>query len=215
MLELEPVGRFEWERLLRRAQLDFTVMGVGLVLATYADSDGSNVRPGLKRLIAVTGKSRATICRALATLRDLGLIDYVFQASRDGHKDKVDEYRLTMPADLTERIPLLGPDENQVSPMRPGLPTTTSPQRDLAAETRSHPCDNQVSPMRQPGLTGETPPQQDHNTHQPSPVVPIGDGPVEGSRPSTDQAREFTPSQLEIAAWQASQSRQTRIGAHQ
>ncbi|WP_157376133.1 hypothetical protein [Allokutzneria albata] len=45
-VELLPASRFEWERIIRRARLTKPVKLVALLLATYADPDGTRVRPG-------------------------------------------------------------------------------------------------------------------------------------------------------------------------
>jgi Helix-turn-helix domain len=203
-LGLEPAGRFEWERLIRRARLDASVMLVALTLATYANGDGSSVKPGLKRLMNVTGYSKATICRALARLRELGLLGYVFQASKDGREGTADEYQLTFPLDLFQRIEMLGPEEerpeimhNQVSGVRPG-----SGQTGLSA--RSHQCDDQVSPVRRPGLTGETPQEQDQPIDHPATVVPD----LNGHRGSSEVIHSGpSASQIELAAWNAIRER--------
>lgn len=215
---LEPASRFEWERLIRRAQLDPTTKYIALTLATYANGDGTRVKPGLARLMNVTGKSRATIGRALAQLRDLGFIEYTFQASRDGRKGTADEYRLTVPPDIIERIPMLDPEEDHVSPMSPGLSPTTSRPRDMGHETglstTSHGRANHVSWVSEPCLTHEPPPVQDQPIDQPPLTADVYGGPVEGSELSTGHERERDrlkrPSKLEVAAWQAAQSRNGR-----
>ncbi len=85
---------------------------LAFVLATYADMNGSRVRPGVGRLSRVAGVTDRTVKRALATLRELGLIERVKQGNRwAGHAD---EYRLTIPTNLLD-LPMLDPDENDRS----------------------------------------------------------------------------------------------------
>jgi DNA-binding MarR family transcriptional regulator len=85
-------------------------MLLALTLATYADQDGTRVRPGAERLARVMCVSERTVVRNLATLRSDGLIQRVKQGNRWTHQ--ADEYRLTLPFDLLERD-LLDPDESE------------------------------------------------------------------------------------------------------
>ena len=41
----QRIGRFEWERVLRRLALGASTKGVALMLAGYADRDGGNIHP--------------------------------------------------------------------------------------------------------------------------------------------------------------------------
>lgn len=108
-VELQPADRFEWERVVRRCVLPIPVKLVALTLATYANRDGTQVRPGVPRLAAVCGVSQATVRRHLDVVRGLGLVEKVRHGGgRDG---KAAVFRLTIPSDLLERAQLLGPDE--------------------------------------------------------------------------------------------------------
>jgi hypothetical protein len=199
-LGLEPVGRFEWERLIRRARLDASVMLVALTLATYANGDGSSVKPGQKRIKNVTGYSKATICRALARLREIGLLGYVFQASKDGREGTADEYQLTFPLDLFQRIEMISPDEDTDQVMH----SHVSPLRHGSGLTRSHQRDNQVSLVRQPGLASETPQEQDQPIDHPATVVLD----LNGHRGSREVVHSEPPaSSIEAAAWNAIRER--------
>jgi hypothetical protein len=116
---LEPLGRFEWERVVRRAVIKPpSVKMLGLVMATYANSDGTRVRPGQKRLANVMGTSISTVERGQRALEALGFIEMTYKghsAGRGKSGGYASEYRLTVPADLLERIPMLDPDENHPS----------------------------------------------------------------------------------------------------
>lgn len=103
-----PVERFEWERIIRRVSMPPTVKLMALTLATYADIDGTRIRPGVERLVRVTGTSLATVKRALSWLREHGLIDRVKQGNR--WAKQADEYQLSIPVNLLE-MELLPPDE--------------------------------------------------------------------------------------------------------
>lgn len=109
--------RFEWERIVRRIVAPKHVKFLALVLATYADTDGTRVRPGLKRLAAVTGDDERNVRRILRVIReDLGLLEMVSRGGGRGRIEKAAVYRLAIPADLLERATLLDPDEQATDP---------------------------------------------------------------------------------------------------
>ncbi|MGW4720896.1 hypothetical protein [Nocardia sp. NPDC004260] len=85
---------------------------VAVMLATYADRDGTRVRPGVDRMALVMCVSEPTVKRGMSELRAMGLIQRVKQGNR--HAKKADEYRLTMPLNLLD-LPMLGPDEDGMS----------------------------------------------------------------------------------------------------
>ncbi|MFD0851428.1 hypothetical protein ACFQ07_04320, partial [Actinomadura adrarensis] len=85
-----PVGRFEWERVIRRCRLGFyegrtkdprrwvrnaTVQQVALMLATYADMDGTRIRPRLETVAAVCEIDVRTVRISVARLRWLNLLE--------------------------------------------------------------------------------------------------------------------------------------------
>lgn len=113
-----PCGRFEWERLVRRIRMPKPVKLLALVLSTYADADGSRVRPGQGVLAAVTDDTDRNVRRLLKTLRDdLRLIEQTSRGGGRGGHGRTTEYRLTLPTDLLDRVELLSPvDEPAVSP---------------------------------------------------------------------------------------------------
>lgn len=83
--ELMEVGRFDWERLLRRCEFKKPATKlVALLLSTWASEDGSSVRPGRERLIAASNLSRGYVSKQLVALEELGLIYKVRNASFSG-----------------------------------------------------------------------------------------------------------------------------------
>jgi len=76
------------------------------MLATYADADGSRVFPGTARLSVACEMDYRTTKRCLSVLRHLGLITPVRQVRRRGHAE---EYQLTIPVDLLQRLEVLSP----------------------------------------------------------------------------------------------------------
>jgi hypothetical protein len=110
--ELFATDRFEWERIVRRVQMPGTTKLLALVLATYADKDGTRVRPGVERLALVMCCNEKTVDRAFKTLRHLGLVKLTKRGNR--HAKEADEYRLTIPSTLLSQ-PMLNPEETELS----------------------------------------------------------------------------------------------------
>lgn len=73
---------------------------VGLLMATYADPDGSSVRPGSARLQSHTGCKPEAIRRAIRALEEFGLLVCV-SPGRPGWNAV---YWLSLPADLSEEL---------------------------------------------------------------------------------------------------------------
>lgn len=92
--------RYFWEKTVRDAGMakgegGVSVLAIALVLATYANADGTKVYPGVARLAKGAGVSDRTVDRALARLRAEGYVIKVREGnSRAG---KADEYRLALP----------------------------------------------------------------------------------------------------------------------
>lgn len=162
------MSRFEWERLIRRLDLSFSTASLGLFLATYAEDDGSRIFPGNERLAKVAGVGLATVKRHMNKLRDMGLIVRVKHGNR--HAGQADEYQLTVPVELLERVSLLDPGEQiRVSPMAPTIVDNSmsraqvmSPEHssDLADSgmSRAHLEMSRAHSSACLGLTGEPPP---------------------------------------------------------
>lgn len=130
---------YTWRRVIRRARLGSSVTLVASILADFANPDGTRIRPGNERLVAATELADKTVRRALERLREAGLIERVFSGSKSGRKGLADEYRLTIPGDLTDRVPMLAPDET------PGTPVTV---------TGGNPVDKPESPVTDTGDSG-------------------------------------------------------------
>lgn len=108
----QPIGRFDWERIVRRVQIPSGVKFLALMMATYADPDGSRVHPGVERLARVMGVSEPTVKRSLAVLRSYGLIVLVKQGNR--WANQADDYQLAVPSNLLD-LPMLDPNESAES----------------------------------------------------------------------------------------------------
>lgn len=111
-----PMGLFEWQTVIRRAQLPAGVLGTALLLATYANKNGGSIWPGEERLSRVLGVTPRAVRRHLETLRAERYINRVKkQQWRSGHRTS-DEYQLTRPVDFHDRPDVLTPDEGYRTP---------------------------------------------------------------------------------------------------
>lgn len=88
----------EWQRLIRDAPMPPAVKNVVGWLRTYANADGTSIYPGVEKLMLATGLSRGTTVRALAALREAGLLVRTKRGGGRGSR-KSDEYRAGMPAE--------------------------------------------------------------------------------------------------------------------
>jgi DNA-binding transcriptional ArsR family regulator len=189
-MELQPASRFEWERIVRRCILPGPVKLLAYTLAQYGNPAGRDIRPGTPRLSAVCGMGGRTVERHLSTLRDLGLVERL--ANGGGPHRMAALYRLTVPDDLLDRIPMLDPDE--VTPARyvagvdapAGLSTDAT---QMAGDTCGQPVDNQRTSATvvagvEAAPDGELPPSQTE-------LPPFG-----ATTPATQVADHQTTTQL-------------------
>lgn len=116
----QPATVRDWTDVLRRVRFGATVRvpgasrgvrgatvrAVALMLATFADSDGSRAFPGTARLSVACELDYRTTKRCVAILRHFGLITAVRVARR---ARRADEYQLTLPVDLLERLEVMTP----------------------------------------------------------------------------------------------------------
>ncbi|MGW3888909.1 hypothetical protein ACWD69_09480 [Micromonospora chokoriensis] len=121
--ELRPVGRFEWEQIINRARLAGLITGNGRgtrggvsgaafkavahVWATHADPDGASIYPG-DATVAVEAEVGLKVAQAVKRkMIEIGLTEKVRSRARRQHRG--DEYRLTLPTDLLDRVEVLTP----------------------------------------------------------------------------------------------------------
>lgn len=120
--------------------------GFALILATFADPDGTRVRPGIPSLRAITGKSSRTVQDRLTDLHDrLGFLILTRRGGGRGGSGRANEYRLAIPADLLERVGLIGIDEQSPATTVAGQ-SPESPATAIAGQSHLSPVDNQLSP---------------------------------------------------------------------
>jgi DNA-binding transcriptional ArsR family regulator len=151
---------------------------VGMVMAQYANRDGTSIRPGVARLVAVTQLSERTVRGALTELRDLGLLRRTREGSSRGRQALTDEYELSIPPDALTRIPMLSPDESPA----PGAAVRS----DHRQEVHPPPAPGAGTPAPGAEITGRrcTPPNQDQPLDQTNNQrgAPFGTRPTEGAR---------------------------------
>lgn len=187
-MELQGMEPYRWRDVIRRARLGPSTKLVACVLADYANPDGTRIWPGNDRLVAVTELGEKTVRRSLEKLRDLGLIERVRKGSKLGRKALADEYRLTIPADLRERVEMLAPSETPGSPVMVTCGQDGTPVTGTGDEPES-PVDNPGSAVT---VTG------DRSEDQPGTPVNDHGTPVTGSRNTGhgDRPPTHAPNQL-------------------
>lgn len=108
----------EWVNVVRRARIDCTTKLTALLLASYANPDGTNIYPGVARLAVQSGYDYRTVQRALKQLRDMGLITPL---SRKGMPRTWNTgYRLTFGSDTIElaNVPSPATEDADVQKLR-------------------------------------------------------------------------------------------------
>lgn len=101
----------EWMRVWARVIAARSVKCTGAFLAYFADYEtGAEIRPGTELLARVCGMTPRTVIGSLAQIREWELIWRYSEGKKQGRRGMADVYRLTIPHDIFERVPLLDPD---------------------------------------------------------------------------------------------------------
>lgn len=189
---LQPIGRFDWERIVRRIVMPKPAKYLAFVLATYADPNGTRVRPGIEVLAAVTGDSDKTVRRLMGVLRtEFGLLELTSRGGGRGGRGRASEYRLTIPEDLLDRHAMLGPDGRpddssvtQVTGQSPDPPVTQ--MTDDCGQPLSTDGDSSDSPVTI--VTDQSPVDNsnDRSSGTPSPPIDRSNPPIDRSPCMTD-----------------------------
>lgn len=123
VLSRAPRGLQEWRlvfAMVREFDLhpkinDFTERVVEELIKVADFHDGSNIRPGWKRLMKALGVSRRTIAYHLRYLREAGLLMLVFRGTRlprsEGGDCLASVYAARIPAALRKRADALTPEQ--------------------------------------------------------------------------------------------------------
>lgn len=124
--DLEPTGRFEWERVLRRIEMPQPVKGTALLMATYANADGSSIHPGEDELALYGNVTNRTIRNHIKALREHYRM--LFRTHFHGtSRVYSDTYQLVLPRELPVGVRLL---------VR--LPDPSSHRKPVSGEDTSH-----------------------------------------------------------------------------
>jgi hypothetical protein len=158
---------YEWLRTWRYVIVRPPVKNVGFAIATFANRDGKQVFPGIRRLMAITGHSKSTVIEALATMRWMGFL--FRRASAQGSNSGLsDEYQLCLPIDLSH-IPMVG--KNGREPAFEALTLAaqqTARILDVAARLTKSGTHTEPLVDREPNQgwsAQQTPPTHDTNTY--------------------------------------------------
>lgn len=142
---LTAADRNEWERVWRRVVADPAIKLVGWTAASWADPDGTRIFPGARKLAASTGLAETTVKNALAVIRQAGLFWRYVEGSKHGRGGVADEYRLTVPGDILDRVPMLTPETYELTGTG-RLRTRDLRTRVLSVGNRSPEAPEQVGP---------------------------------------------------------------------
>lgn len=159
----------DWIRFVRRCRLGRTTKAVAFALATYADSNGRRIFPGVAGLAVACEVTYNVAQESLSALRDAGLIERITYGTR--RMGKADEYRLILHPDVLERITVLDP--NQVEKEVERLMVRRRGGRD-------------PKPRLHPTACGAEPPSDEG-------FAPHGDVPTEGFAPHGVDVLHPTP----------------------
>lgn len=105
---MDELTVWQWIDVIRRARLGRTTTAVAIMLATWADPDGTNIYPGLPTLAVACEVDYKTAKTCVAQLVSAGLLHPV--PRRRGTRDN-QGYRLTLADDLLDRTTVLSPTE--------------------------------------------------------------------------------------------------------
>lgn len=139
--ELRPVGRYDWEQIIRRARFGGLISAttssktgkktkgavsgamfkaVALDIASYADDRGERIFPGNATIAVDLECSLEVVNLVKAEMVKLGLLQFVRgrRAARDGRPERGEEYRLTLPSDLQELVDVPTPTQHKAAAER-------------------------------------------------------------------------------------------------
>lgn len=191
-----PIERFDWERLILRADIPKHLKALALAMAVHGNKDGSRVRPGRRLLADIFDDSERTVEIGIKALLDQGLLIQTKRGGGRAGEGKANVYQLSDPG--PDRLPMrLDPDGNRLTQKavkpRPGRridpkrtsgegETETAPGADIdpkpaSVENDFHPKPTTDSPEVHYALTRSAlrPTTSDHTKTNTPLVVPVGD----------------------------------------
>lgn len=168
--EPQPVGRFDWERLVDRAEMPGHLKATAYVLAHHANNDGSHVRCGRERLADILDISTHTAGVNREALVAMGWLRLVKRGGGRNGEGTTSLYQLTDPGPEA-LIFRLDPDGNRLVPRKAGK---RPPKRaEVKPTSPEKPVDNPGSADL--GPDGEAKPTSHENEFQVKPVADSGE----------------------------------------
>lgn len=158
-----PVGRFQWEQLVRRAELGPSTKYVAGWLATWASQDGGDLIVGEELLANALGRGERMVREHLAKLRKLGLIECL----REAAPGRSAEYQLTFPGNHLPLIEMrLDVDNSRMTERPEGRMGERRPAKNTGTQESEPEVDD-----RNPGAASPEPGRTDTGTR-----VPVSEG---------------------------------------
>lgn len=148
-MNVEPLSRFEWERVVMAVDIAPTTKLVALGLATFANRSGGNAHPGNARLARELNVTVRTVERHLETLRSVGLVERTFRGSAAGRRRMADVYRLVVADDLHDRVSFIESPDSSVVCTTSEQPTFLSGDSGLGSP--EHPTPGTEHPTAETG----------------------------------------------------------------
>lgn len=103
-------GRFEWEQVFRRIVVPQRIRatkGIGMMLASFANADGTKIFIGEEGVAGLCQVGKSTVNPCMKWMRDQYLIYRVSHGVTVKGRRLADEYRLCCPSDWETRFTLL------------------------------------------------------------------------------------------------------------
>jgi biotin operon repressor len=179
-MNLVPMTRFEWERVILQVQMPPTTKLVALALATFANRHGENAHPGNRRLALALGISERTVERQLFWLRECGLLMQTFHGSSGGRRRLASVYRLAIAEDLPNYVEFIRSPDTDVGCSDADHPTPAT------GDDSEHP----TTVTRSPDTNDRSPDTRD--VDHPTPVSPqqaIQQAELQQGNPSSGSAQ--------------------------
>ena len=130
-MQHHPIGSFDWKRIVKRAELHRTTKLIAGFLGDFANSDGTEVRPGVELLADMAGVTTRTVKTHMKVLREAGLIEKTKHSRARG---LADVYRLTVPGvDHAPVLMRLDPDYDRLD-TAPSAVSVTSTATDMPVD---------------------------------------------------------------------------------
>lgn len=142
-------GRFAFEKAIRSGDTDLssTAIFAGVMMATWADGDGRNVRPAMETLSAAMGKKSEKTARA--AVQELAGGQWLEEVKRI-HRRPV-EYRLTVPSKFAAFVmtnkPSAASKDSGLAANAPPEPTLPAPAAAVPITESAPPGEFPLAPV--------------------------------------------------------------------